>query len=269
MAKVSIVKGEKPDVSSALDLIDFTPEKLEMVVIKPNLSLPQPYYMGATTDLRILEQTILILREYADEIVVVESDGYEATADESFDKSGMKKLCDYHGINFVNLSRDVKIPVRRNFKAIKDNRVSKTILKADLFVNLPVMKTHSMTTVSLAMKNMLGIIPGAKKMYHPKLTEVICDAMKIRKPDLNIMDGIVGMEGNAPKEGELKRMDLVLASADALALDMTCCKIMRINPVHVDHLQKACYYGLGECNFDRIEVVGERIEDVSSKFRLS
>ncbi len=93
--------------------------------------------------------------------------------------------------------------------------------------------------------------------------------MKIRRPDLTIMDGIVGMEGNGPVDGRSKRMNLVLASEDAIAMDLVCCKIMRVNPVQVEHIQKACYYGLGECKWSNIKVVGERIENVWSRFSLS
>lgn len=268
MVKVSIARSFKPDVKRALDLIDFVPKKLELLAIKPNLCCPLPYFTGATTDTRVLEQTIEIFEGHADEIVVVESDGYMATAEKSFEKSGMKDVCDAHDIAFVNLSKEICIPIKRDLKALTNFKVPRTILKADFLVNLPVMKTHSLTTVTLSLKNMFGIVPKRKAIYHPKLTEVIADVMKIRKPDLSIMDGIVGMEGNGPIDGKSKRMNLVLASEDPLAMDLVCCKIMRVNPVHVEHVQKVCYYGLGECNWNDIKVVGEQIEDVWKKFAL-
>ncbi|MFQ5975396.1 MAG: DUF362 domain-containing protein [Candidatus Hydrothermarchaeales archaeon] len=269
MVKVSIVKSFKPDVKRTLDLIGYTPKKCELLAIKPNLCCPLPYFTGATTDTRILDQTIEIFKEHAEEIVVVEGDGYMAKAEESFEKSGMNAVCEAHDVAFVNLSKDILIPIKGNFKSLNDFKVPRTILKADLLLNLPVMKTHSLTTVTLSMKNLFGIIPGRKSLYHPKLTDTIADVMKIRRPDLTIMDGIVGMEGNGPVDGRSKRMNLVLASEDALAMDLVCCKIMRVNPVQVEHLQRACYYGLGECNWSNIEVVGERIENVWKRFLLS
>ncbi|MFQ5800404.1 MAG: DUF362 domain-containing protein, partial [Candidatus Hydrothermarchaeales archaeon] len=118
------------------------------------------------------------------------------------------------------------------------------------------------------MKNMLGILPGRKSAYHPRLSDAINDVAKIKRPDLTIMDGIIGMEGEGPVSGSPKKMDLVLASEDALALDITACRVMRINPVHVDHLQKAAYYGIGEGNPGKIEVVGEKVEDVWERFSI-
>lgn len=268
MARVSIVKGETPDVPKALKLINFKPKRCDLAVIKPNLCAPLPYYSGATTDLRILTQTIEIFKKHAKEVLIVESDGYGAKAEETFEKTGMKGICDYYGVGFVNLNKDIAIPVRREYKVLRKNfRVPKTMLKADCLINLPVMKTHSLTTVTLSCKNMLGLLPGVKAAYHPLIRDAICDVMRIRNADLNIMDGIIGMEGSGPIDGEAKRMDLVLASRDSVALDVICCKVMRISPIRIDHIQKACYYGLGECNPNKIKVVGAKIEDVMSRFR--
>ncbi len=266
MVKVSIVKSFKPDVKMALDLIDYSPKKCDLLAIKPNLCCPMPYFTGATTDTRILDQTLEIFADYAEKIVVVEANGYMASAEENFEKSGMNVVCEAHGVDFVNLSKDILIPVKGDFKSLTNFKIPRTVLKADVLLNLPVMKTHSMTTVTLSMKNMFGVIPGRKSIYHPKLTDAITDMMKIRRPDLNIMDGVVGMEGNGPVEGRSKRMNLVLASEDALAMDLVCCKIMRVNPVQVEHLQKASYYGLGEGSWSNIDVVGERIENVWNRF---
>lgn len=266
MVKVGIVKSFKPDVKKVLDLIRFTPKKCDLLVIKPNLCCPLPYFTGATTDTRILDQTIEIFKDYANEIIVVEGNGYMANAEENYEKSGMNAICEAQDVPFINLSKDILVPLKGNFKSLHNMEVPKTILKADFFVNLPVMKTHSLTTVTLSMKNLLGIIPRRKSVYHPKITETITDVIKVRKPDLNIMDGIVGMEGNGPVDGRSKRMDLVLASEDALAMDLVCCKIMRVNPVSVEHLMRAGYYGLGESNWKNIEVVGETIENVWNRF---
>ncbi|RMF89173.1 MAG: DUF362 domain-containing protein [Methanobacteriota archaeon] len=266
MVKVSVVRCERPDVKGALELIDFTPGDYDLVAVKPNLCAPLPYYTGATTDLRMLEEVIKIFKPCAEELVVMEGNGFTATADEAAEKTGVLDVCSYFDVPFVNLSKDIAIPVKGELKALRDARIPRTYLKADLLVNLPVMKTHTLTTVSLGMKNLLGILPGRKSTYHSRLSDAICDIARIRKPDLTIMDAIIGMEGEGPISGSPKKMGLVLASEDILALDITACQIMRVNPVHVDHLQKAAYYGLGESNPAKIEVVGEQIPDVWDRF---
>ncbi len=263
---MSIVKSERPDVKRALDLIGFSPGNYDLVAIKPNLCTPLPYYSGATTDLRLLEEVIKQFQGSSGEVVVIESNGFSSTAEEAAEKSGVMDVCSYFDVPFVNLSEDLMIPVRGETKALGSSGIPRTFLKADLLLNLPVMKTHILTTVSLGLKNMFGILPGKKSTYHSRLSDAICDVAKIRRPDLTIMDGIIGMEGSGPISGSPKKMDLILASEDVLALDVTACRVMRINPVHVDHIQKAAYYDLGEDNPSRIEVHGEPIEDVWERF---
>ncbi len=266
MVKVGIVKSELPDVKGVLDLIDFSPDDYDLVAIKPNLCCPKPYYTGATTDLRLLEGVIKIFKEHAKELLVMESDGYSTTADESAEKSGVLDVCDYFEVPFFNLSKDIMIPVKGELKALMNVKIPRTFLKADHVINLPVMKTHNIAGVSLGMKNMFGIVPGKKNSHHSKLSDAIADVSKIKRPHLTIMDGIIGMEGDGPISGKPKKMDLTLASRDVLALDFTACRVMRINPFNIDHLQKAAYYGLGVSNPEKIEVVGERVEDVWDKF---
>ncbi len=266
MVEVSIVKSERPDVKSALELIGFTPGEYDLVAIKPNLCSPLPYYSGATTDLRLLEEVIKTFKEHAKELVVIESNGFSESAEEAAEKSGVMEVCNYFEVPFVNLSSDIQIPVKGDLKALQNTKFPRTFLKADFLVNLPVMKTHILTIVSLGMKNMFGIVSGKKSTHHSRLSDAICDVTKVRKPDLTVMDGIIGMEGTGPISGSPKKMNLIMASEDVLALDVTACRVMRINPAHVDHLQKAAYYDLGEDNPTRINVVGEKIEDVWSKF---
>ncbi len=267
MTRVSIVKGETPDVENALRLIDFTPRECDILVIKPNFCAPKHFSTGATTDLRILEQVLKMYEGLAKERVVAESNGYFSTAEEAFAATGAKEICDYYGAELVNLSTDITVPVKRDFTVFKDFKVPRTILKADVLINLPVMKTHSLTTVGLSLMNCFGIIPGKKSIYHPRIAETVCDLLKIKTPDLNIMDGMIGMEGHEIN-GRPKRLDLVLASTDAVALDTVCCKVMGINPEQVEHIERAAFYGFGEATLKRIEIVGEKIEDVRQRFLL-
>jgi|Deesub1362A_J573_1020465.scaffolds.fasta_scaffold00350_30 uncharacterized protein (DUF362 family) len=263
MAKVSIVRSKKPDIRPALDFINFTPKECEIVAIKPNISSPDPYNTGITTDLRILEQ-VLKMYEGLAERVVIESNPYSHKMEEVFEKTGAQELCEYYGAKIVNLSEDRLIPVELDYLVLKNFKAPSTILKADFLINLPVMKTHPITKVSLALKNMMGIIPGSKAIYHPRISEAIVDVMRVRKPDLNILDGIVGVEGRAGRKP--KEMDLIMASTDAVALDTIACKVMGVNPINVEHIYMAGYYGIGEYVERKIQVVGETVENVRDKF---
>jgi uncharacterized protein (DUF362 family) len=263
MVKVSIVKSEKPDIRPALDFINFTPTECEIVAIKPNISSPEPYNSGTTTDLRILEQVLKMYDGLAERIVI-ESNPYSHSMMEAFEKTGALELCEYYGAKIVNLSEDRLIPVERDYIVLKNFRAPRTILKADVLINIPVMKTHPITTVSLCLKNMIGLIPGRKSIYHPRISEAIVDIMQVRKPDLNILDGIIASEGREIRKP--KEMNLIMASTDAVALDTIACRVMGINPLNVEHIYKAGYYGVGENVERNIQVVGERVEDVRDRF---
>ncbi len=264
-----MVRDSRPNVKKALEYIEFEPEECEVLVIKPHLCCSKQWYTGATTDPRILEQLFRLYEGLADEIYVVESDGYESSADEIARELGIIELCEHYGARWVNLSRDILIPVERDFLALENPfPTPRTVLKADLVINVPKMKTHSMLTVSLGLANMFRIVPRRKEVYYPKISEAICDVLMIRSPELTILDAGIAMEGNGPLKGTPRRMGLTLASRDPVAIDTIACRIMGINPIHVEHIVKAGYYGFGEYAEKRISVRGESIENVRTRFRV-
>jgi len=266
MVKVSIVKSETPDVKRALALIDYTIPECDLVVLKPDLSAPLSYVTGATTDLRIIEQVIKLFEDQTKEIIVAESNPDGGRAEECFEKTGVKELCEFYGVGLVNLSRDPGVPVKREYNALSGFKTPKTILKADVLVNLAKMKTHVVTTASLSLMNLMGIIPGPKGAHNPPIDEAISDLVRIRKPDINILDGVVAMEGRGPLNGTPKKMDLVMASTDAVSLDAVACRVMGINPSFVDHIIRAGYHGLGEYTNNKIQVVGRTVDEVRDRF---
>lgn len=263
MAKVCILKSEHPNVRRALDLIDFTPDECELVVVKPDLCSISPF-KAETTDVGLIEQVLKIYEGKA-RCAVVGSDSRGIKADECFERTGVDELCERYGADTVNLGKDVKIPVERDYLVLKDFKMPTTILKADVFINMPKMKTHHVNTVSFGLVNVFDIIPGKKEVYYPRIAECICDLMNIRRPDVNIMDGIVCMEGSGPGR-RTKRMDLVLTSRDTVALDTIACRIIGINPINVEHIFRAGYSGLGEYIEKNITVVGRPIDEVRDKF---
>lgn len=262
MVKVCILKSEQPSVRRALDLIDFTPGECELVVIKPDICSTSSF-KEETTDPGLIEQVLKIYEGHA-RCAVVGNGSQGVKADECFERTGIAELCERYDAYTINLGKDVKIPVEREYRVLKNFKMPTAILKADVFVNMPKMKTSQTTTVSLGLMNLFDIIPR-KEVYYPKIAESICDLMNIRSPDVNIMDGVVCMEGSGPRRRP-KRMNLVLTSRDNVALDTIACRVMGINPASVEHIFRAGYYGLGEYTEKNIKVVGRPIEDARDKF---
>ncbi len=263
MVKVCIQKSEQPDVRRALDLIDFAPDECELVVIKPDLCSDSAF-KEETTNLGLIEQVLKIYGDRA-KCAVVGVDSHGLKARDCFERTGVAELCERYYADTINLGKDVKIPIEQEGLVLKNFKMPATLLKADVFINMPKMKTSESSVVSLGLMNMFDLIPGKKEIYFPKIAESICDFLAIRRPDLNIMDGIVGMEG-AGNRRRTTQMDLILASRDIVALDTIPCRIMGMNPVNVEHVFRAGYAGLGEYTEKNIRIVGRPIDEVRYKF---
>lgn len=261
MVKVSILRADKPDVRRALKLIDYSPAEQETVAIKTNFCASYPGMDGSPMDLRILGQLLEMYEGVYGERIVIDCGHPGVKAEEVYQSTGARDVCNYYGATFVDLKEDILIPVKKEFRVLRDFRLPRTLLKADSLVNVSVMKTNQLTGVALSLRNMFDLIPEGSVKYQSKIEDAICDILSFRKPDLNIIDGTTAIEGQRPK-----KMNLLLASQDPVALDTVACKVMGINPAMVEHIVKAGFYNLGETLLKKIEVVGERIESVRERF---
>ncbi len=140
--------------------------------------------------------------------------------------------------------------------------------KCDRLINIPKFKTHGLTVLTAGLKNLFGLIIGLHKMkIHREnplpadLSKAIVDIYQFRKPDLNILDGVMAMEGQGPgSTGTLKKMSLVSAASDALCMDMVLSSVMKIGVSDVPTNKEALSRGLGPGSFSSIEVCGEDIK---------
>ena len=163
---------------------------------------------------------------------------------------------------YVNVAQDtVQVPIKSRF--LDHIVVSRAMMEADVLVNVPKMKTHQLTVVTGAVKNMFGLVAGASKgRAHgtaPGLKDfgaMLADIYALRPPDLNIMDAIVAMEGNGPSSGKPKPLGKILASTNALALDAVMCRIMGLPAKEVHHLAAASRKGLGPIDPADVELIG-------------
>jgi uncharacterized protein (DUF362 family)/Pyruvate/2-oxoacid:ferredoxin oxidoreductase delta subunit len=147
--------------------------------------------------------------------------------------------------------------------------IAKPVLDADVIISLPKLKTHTLTLMTCAVKNMFGSIPGFRKAaYHkespkPKdFAKVIVDIFSLTKPQLTLVDAIVAMEGDGPSSGDPKYLGLLLCSSDAVAIDMVAEGIMGFKPGEIDTTREAQKRDLGAKSFDQIEILGEHFEDI-------
>ncbi len=267
MIRVIISDTQNNEISKVIEKIfeKFGIEnkvKDKKVLVKPNILGPFPPERGVTTDPRIISAVVQRLKDYkAKEIVVGDNSGSI-----HFDPLKIAKvtgILDASDGCFTNIAKDV-IEIKVKSKFIDKLFISKPVIEADYIINVPKFKTHGLTTITGAIKNMFGIIPGAKKAQLHTLTrsvyefaELLVDIYQIRIPDLNIMDAIIGMEGRGPTNGKPRVINKILSSDNGISLDSIMATMMGLKPESIELLQIAQKRNLGEINISKIDIDGK------------
>ena len=184
-----------------------------------------------------------------------------------FEATGYRELASRLGVDLIDLNSAPKVLVRvPKGIALKSVPVSRLALEVDVVINVPVMKTHNQTTVTLALKNMKGVLSpeGKRKDHFVGLDQAIADMNTILKQTLIVVDGIVGQERNGPVFGDPVELGLVLASGNPVAADATAARVMGFDPARIEHISLAAAHGLGP--LEDIAILGESIETVRRPF---
>ena len=203
------------------------------VLLKPNLLFGKEPRKAVTTHPSVVKGAIHLVHEAGGIPFIGDSPGF-GSAGRAAEKSGIKTIAEEAGCPVVEFNNPVPWP--KGGMLFRQFEVDQKVLDADVVINLPKWKTHGMVLLTLAVKNLFGCVPGSKKpLWHLKAGEdrslfakVLVDLYDMIRPSLNILDGIVGMEGNGPSSGVPKPLGLLLASNDALSLDQTVCDLLRL-----------------------------------------
>ena len=284
-SKVSLVKAASYDhikvyeaVETSVTLIN-TLNKLvkpaNKVFVKINhLSPPSPAESGIVTHPVFVQSVLKLLKTYGVDITV--GDDIAPGDGDGFRVSGVYQACEKEGIRLVNLREHGFVETKCDGLILDKVYLSKIALDADFIINLPKLKTHSLTVFTGGIKNMYGTIPtGQRTRFHydymrvEDFSQMLTDLFATIKPHLTIMDGIMAMEGEGPSSGSLRNLGVVLASYDTVALDAVATKIIGLDPLIVLTIKYAHERGLGIGNLHDINVVGESIDDVAiSNYKL-
>jgi uncharacterized protein (DUF362 family) len=234
------------------------------VVIKPNVCYPKNLENMVITDPRVLEATIKIMKQRTKNVLVVESDARSGTAERRAIDTGVMDVIKKCDAEFFNLSHD---EVEEHKVADLSIQIPKTVLKADYLINLPKVKTNSDVFISVAMKNMFGVIASKRKtQFHSKLSDVLVYLNQAVFQHLIIADGIVAMEGLGPINGKPVNLGLIISGKNPVTVDAACCHVMGFNPYAVEALWKAHQQGMGEIDREKIHFLGENLSSVQRKF---
>ncbi|MBW2096451.1 MAG: DUF362 domain-containing protein [Deltaproteobacteria bacterium] len=281
--RVSIVRYERPldSVKKAVDLcrgLDHLPRSAR-VFIKPNIvfwtkSVPFPKW-GVITTSRVVEDVVILLKEHGIENITI-GEGMVTfdpkdteTPHHAFESLGYPVLKKRYGVEYVNVherpfeKQDLGDGISLHFNT--------DFLHSDFLVDLPVLKTHAQTVVSLGIKNIKGTIDinSRKKCHSPDpvkdLNFMISRYLKVIPPCLTILDGIYTTERGPGFDGKVRRSNVLVASPDMLSADLVGARILGYDTGDVPYLVHAARLQGRPLDLSDVEIAGERIADVASR----
>ncbi len=278
---VALLAYKKP-VSSVREVMNLSNGMADLsgqlkVFLKPNIcfwrrNLVFPKW-GVITTTRVLEDIIIILKEHGvgditigEGIVLIKPKDVE-TPDDAYQKLGYHALKDRYGVKLLNIHKQkfTKIDVDNGVRI----NLNVDSLNCDLFINIPVLKTHLQTVVSLGIKNLKGIIDiESRKICHnsdrsKNLHYLVSKLADYLPKSFTLIDGIYTNEIGPAFEGKIYRSNILIGSNDMLSADMVGARLLGYDPCEVPHLNFAAMKRSRPTDMSDIDVVGERIDNLA------
>jgi uncharacterized protein (DUF362 family) len=302
---VSIVKikdGEiERAVEEAIDLlggIESLTQGKARIMLKPNLVSNDP---RATTKPQVISALAQLMKDAGKEVSIGEGSAaasgfnyengevYRTMNPETLD--AMQRFV-FDTLGYTELSRSLDVPLINlnvgdmvevavpNGYAYQKITLHRSLTEIDLLCSVPMMKTHVLATVTLGMKNLIGLYPGSiyktvragvhdhsAEAGSPGIAFEILDMVRVNKLGLVVIDGSTAMEGNGPSDGDLLPMNIIIAGANPLATDMIAANVMGFEPDEIPTFVWARKAGMQPQNLDEVEVRGEKISSVRRLFK--
>jgi uncharacterized protein (DUF362 family) len=244
---------------SALRLFDLNVSG-KSVLLKPNLVDFVPGVDINTHPVLVSAAAECFRRLGARAVTVAEGPGHQRDTQLVLSESGFRDELTKHRVPFVDLNRDelVKVRLRANYTGLGHLWLPRTVLSHDFVVSMPKVKTHHWSGVTFSMKNMFGVVPGAKYGWPKNILHWrgiqgsildICATVPIH---FVIADAIAAMEGNGPLAGTLRPLHSIVLSDDPVAADATCVRLMGFKPERIPHIHEATKF-LGNASMELID----------------
>jgi len=302
---VSIVRIKNGNIASAveeaIDLlggINTVTEGRNRIMLKPNLVSDSP---TATTKPAVVKAVAQLMQKAGKEVLIGEGSAaaYPFNANETevfrtnkreildkmqqhvFDALGYSEMAKSLNIPLINLHSGeiVEVPLPQGY-ASKSVKIHRSLTDVDLLCSIPMMKTHQLATVTLAMKNLIGLYPGTeyysvRSWLHDRAAEAgspgiayeIIDMNNAVRTGLSVIDASSAMEGNGPSDGTLVDMGLIIAGTSPLAADMVGTLLMGFDLDEIPAISLAHQIGMLPVSMDDIEIRGLTIDECMRKFR--
>ncbi|RLI54054.1 MAG: hypothetical protein DRP09_14115 [Candidatus Thorarchaeota archaeon] len=221
------------------------------VLIKPNICTIDDETGFSVTDIEVVRTVIRLLLE-ADSttsVRVVESDSQSKFAVEAFHKFGYTQMFNEfqmngYDVDLIDLSRQPLIKVELDGEYFRELELHEILTEPHLLVSVAVAKTHCLTSITGAVKNLFGLLPRKdKSFYHSQIDDVIVDLVQFIRPQLSIVDARVGIEGwNGPR---IERIGAFIVGRDPVGVDAVLSRLLGFDPQQSSHLVRCSERGLG------------------------
>jgi len=247
----------------------------QSVFIKPNLSAAQEEITGGVTDIRLCRALLELIKEECrpGHLMIGENNFQGGIIGRYFKSHGWVELCEQFGAELVDFEVEPESWKRYPLKDamfLEEVCLPRKVVEADVYITLPVLKNHDSVCVTAAIKNSFGLIPMIDRREthrYSAIEQVITDIARIRKPDLSIVDGRIGMEGIAGGShfDHPRFANRLIIGDDPVAVDVVCAHLMEQNP-RVRYLQWCEEYGIGNANLDYVNFTGMPLEAAKVRF---
>ncbi|MFO7915225.1 MAG: DUF362 domain-containing protein [Candidatus Krumholzibacteriales bacterium] len=246
----------------------------DRVLLKPNMLSAKAPERAITTHPGIIRVMAEMVRDLGATPFIGDSPGgvLRGVA-RVWENTGIREMADRNDIELVSFeasgSEEIDSGGYRFY-------VARPVLEADRVINLAKLKTHTLTLLTAAVKNMFGVIPGFRKSVQHKLfpkprefAEMLVELYRVVTPDFSIVDAVLAMEGNGPSSGEPAWLNLLIAGEDAVAIDAVCADIIGYKPGVIDSTRIAGEKGVGTSALDDIQRTGSAAVFRAEGFELT
>ena len=260
-------------VKKGLDLLGGVAQFVkpgEKIILKPNVLIGAAPGKCVCTHPSVLKAVGRLLKETGVLLSCGDSPAFGSTA-LNMRIAGLKQAADELAIPLEDFSKGTAVS-HKDGLLVKRFVVADCVVAADGLVSLPKLKAHGLTRMTGAVKNQFGCVPGlVKTQQHARMADpfsfatMLVDLNVLLKPRLYIMDAVMAMEGNGPRNGKPRKIGALIISNDPIALDAVACRIINLNPFFVPTAEPGEKAGLGTYHDENIEVVGASVEDFICK----
>jgi uncharacterized protein (DUF362 family) len=245
------------------------------VLLKPNMVEYEEGHAINTHPLVVAGAAAAMLRAGAREVLVGEGPGHRRDIEYLLTSTGLFDRLVDDKVRFIDLNHDEvrEVRLRSWFTGMRSMSLPASVLRADLVVSLPKLKTHHWAGMTCSMKNFFGVVPGAvygwpKNLLHVKgIDASILDLVATVRPGLTIVDAIIGMEGDGPIMGHARPLGFIAMGQDLPAVDATCARVIGLDPTKIVYLEAAGHF-LGNISERRIDQRGENPMRYRADFAL-